>query len=397
MRVGVRHDRSCAQGGTVLQLDAGAGLDGSHRRSGDQSRARRACGCGDGRRHVAHATDDVAPASERPELVQGPDPSRSRIPRTGEGPDDPAAVQGGPQPLVADVTLHEVGDRHALDHRPGLAVFAEQVEHLVQTGCLTHPRVALTLAQRPAQTREHIPVGAPAVDVARRQPRHLGSGAVLVVVVGQTAAVGEWAPGRGLGRDGAVAVAGEVELGDDQGMQQADQIGARADHEALVAERALEGAGAAEALAALEHEDRPARACEIGSGGQAVVAGPHDDGVPGSARRGAEADRVAGQTGLDRLGGCSHGGSCRHGAVRADCKSGRSLRLRGCVGWTFGLLRRRIRRICPAHESVLRFGAHPFACGVLGSATRTAPWTLRPPPGGLVGGHPSQPRRKVGL
>jgi hypothetical protein len=44
-------------------------------------------------------------------------------------------------------------------------------------------------------------------------------------------------------------VAPELELVDHQPVEQADDVGARADHVALVGERSLEGAGAAEAAA----------------------------------------------------------------------------------------------------------------------------------------------------
>ena len=76
------------------------------------------------------------------------------------------------------------------------------------------------------------------------------------------------------------AAPAQVELGDHELVEQADDVRARAHDEALVGERALERAGAAQALAALEHEHRAAGAREVGRRGQAVVAAADDDRVP---------------------------------------------------------------------------------------------------------------------
>ena len=72
----------------------------------------------------------------------------------------------------------------------------------------------------------------------------------------------------------------ELELGDHDRVEQADDVGAGADHVALVGERALEGAGAAELVAALEHEHRLAGLGEVGGGGEPVVPAADDDRVP---------------------------------------------------------------------------------------------------------------------
>ena len=66
----------------------------------------------------------------------------------------------------------------------------------------------------------------------------------------------------------------------DQLVEQADDVGAGADHVLLVGERALERAGPAQPLAPLEHEDRLAGAREVGSGGEAVVPPADDHDVP---------------------------------------------------------------------------------------------------------------------
>jgi len=65
-------------------------------------------------------------------------------------------------------------------------------------------------------------------------------------------------------------------------MEEADEVRARAHHEAGVGEGTLNRARATELLAALENEDRATGACEIRGGGETVVAAADDDGIPRS-------------------------------------------------------------------------------------------------------------------
>ena len=76
---------------------------------------------------------------------------------------------------------------------------------------------------------------------------------------------------------------GQPELPDHQGMQEADQVGARADQVPGVGEGLLEGARPTEPLALLEHEHRAAGPGQVGGRGQAVVAAADDHGVPATA------------------------------------------------------------------------------------------------------------------
>ncbi len=84
--------------------------------------------------------------------------------------------------------------------------------------------------------------------------------------------------------------AAQVELAHHQLVEQADDVGAGADHEALVGEGALQRAGAAEPLAALEHEHAAPGPGQVGGGGEAVVAAADDDRVP--LARGELAERL---------------------------------------------------------------------------------------------------------
>ena len=79
----------------------------------------------------------------------------------------------------------------------------------------------------------------------------------------------------------AVSVATQVELVDDAMVEEANEVRARADHERRVVERVLERARPADAVARFEHQHGAPRACQIGGGGESVVAGTDDNCVPG--------------------------------------------------------------------------------------------------------------------
>ena len=89
----------------------------------------------------------------------------------------------------------------------------------------------------------------------------------------------------------AQAAGVQREVLDHRLVEQPEDVGARADHVALlVCERPLQGRRAAEALAALEHEHRLPGAGEVGRGGQPVVAAADDHRVP--VARGEGGDRL---------------------------------------------------------------------------------------------------------
>ena len=142
-----------------------------------------------------------------------------------------------------------------------------------------------------------------------RNPLDVGVGEALVAQVlgrpgavdeaGVGGAVGERTPEVGVGGRDPVAVAAEVELVDHDLVEQADDVGARADDEALVGERALERRRAAELLAPLEDEHPLAGLRQIGGGREPVVAAADDDRVP--LARGELGDRL-GQADARRAG-----------------------------------------------------------------------------------------------
>ena len=79
-----------------------------------------------------------------------------------------------------------------------------------------------------------------------------------------------------------VAVPGQLQLLDHQGMEEADEVGTRADVPGGIGEGLLQGARTAQPVLRFEHEHPTAGASEVGAGGQPVVAAPDDDHLPGS-------------------------------------------------------------------------------------------------------------------
>ena len=82
---------------------------------------------------------------------------------------------------------------------------------------------------------------------------------------------------RAVERQDFEAVSRQIEVADDLRPQQRHDV--RADRELEAGKDFFGDGGAAEHVAPLEHEDLPARAREVGGGGQPVVASADDDGV----------------------------------------------------------------------------------------------------------------------
>ena len=258
----------------------------------------------------------------------GVDAGGARVARAGTGADDALAVQGGAQPFVADVVLDDVGDRGVEQRVDRLSVVAEPRLDLVARRSVAEPCVAfgLPIAQRPTDAREQIGIGEVAVHVGGRQRRHRRSRALAVVPQRDRRAVFERAPEVRVGALHAVAVAGEIELVDDERMEQADEVGARADQPVGVGERLLEGARPPDLLTSLEHEDAMARTRQVGGGGEAVVPAADHDRVPGGPGRPPRRSPVRrGRRGRHRRGRHPRGGhrsGGRRGPPGSTCRSG---------------------------------------------------------------------------
>ncbi len=141
-------------------------------------------------------------------------------------------------------------------------------------------RVAVA-ERRPGPADQRV-VGVEALDVGLGEAvvAQVGGGALAVRVVGVGGAVGEAAPQVRIAGRHLVAVAAQIELGDHELVEQPDDVGAGGDEEAVVLERPLDRAGAAELLAPLQHEHRLAGPGQIGGRGEPVVPAADDDRVP---------------------------------------------------------------------------------------------------------------------
>jgi hypothetical protein len=91
----------------------------------------------------------------------------------------------------------------------------------------------------------------------------------------------------------------QAQLFDHQGMEKSGKVCAR--RHAHTGEGFLDGAGAADTLPALEHQDSLAGACQVGSAGQAIVAGTDHNDVPLPWRQLGDRSREAN---LAEYGGC---------------------------------------------------------------------------------------------
>jgi hypothetical protein len=213
---------------------------------------------------------------------------------------------GGPRRAHAEEGADDARDRHRRDQRLALEPLREEVDrrhrhHLDVADQPLLPLAAQVLGEaREAGELERIRgdrIGSRAVDHRLDQPPELGHplaellvdlgvalrelgdrplGALRVGVAQQVAAVGEGGEGL-LERQDLVAVPGQLEVADDPGAQQRDDVGAAGELEPLV--DLLGGGRAADLVTALEHQDLAAGARQVGRADQAVVPGADDHGV----------------------------------------------------------------------------------------------------------------------
>ena len=204
------------------------------------------------------------------------------IARPGPGADHAAAEERVVKAAIVEVVLHHLRDRCLEDEVDHLAAAAEHRLDLGAGRRLALPGVALALAEQLADVVVELLVPPVAVDVALRDSERLevGLGPAVIDELAQRAAVGERDPEVRVGDPPAQPAALQVEVVDHLLIEQAEHVGAGADHEPLVGERPLERAGAAEPLAALEDEHRAPGPGQVGGGGEPVVAAADDDGVP---------------------------------------------------------------------------------------------------------------------
>ena len=202
-----------------------------------------------------------------------------------------AAVPGSRGPAIVPITPwpHERGLEARVLHVAGEHVGHRVLEQeLASSPASAHELVARRrrpdqrIAQRDPEALEELLVGDDALDVARGEAlaAQVLGGPRRVEELRHRAPVGQRAPEVRVGERHAVAVAREVQLGDDGAVEQPDEVRARAHDRAGVAERPLERARAAELRPPLEDDDRAPGAGQVGGGGEPVVAAADDDGIP---------------------------------------------------------------------------------------------------------------------
>ena len=153
---------------------------------------------------------------------------------------------------------------------------------LLTGGCGADPEVIIAGgAEGVSEPAFDVGEGEPAFEVGWGEAADLGFAAGVVVPELDTRAIVEGDEEAGVGGDPAEATGDEAEFVDDEGVEQAEEVGAGGD---LVAGPGLvDGAGAADAVAGFEDEDLLACAGEVGSAGEAVMTCADDDDIPGLA------------------------------------------------------------------------------------------------------------------
>src|SRR4051794_11503758 len=286
LRVGVAQHGARVDAGAVLEHDAHLRLDGRHRHAAGEDGARLLRGVGEGEADHPHPALDVAPhgapALEVALVVHELDRCRAGVLGPAVGGDDALAEERVLQALVAHVVVEHLRDRGAEDDVEHRLLAAQQLLDLRARRRLAHPRVARAGAQLAADLVEQVLIGPVTLDVLgdHAEVAKVALGARVVQPLPEGGAVLERDPQVGIRDEALKAACAQAELGDDQLVEEADHVGARAHDEAPVRERALERARAAQALAALEHEHGAAGARQVGRGGQPVVAATDHDGVP---------------------------------------------------------------------------------------------------------------------
>ena len=283
-RVGVGDDRPGVDAGTVLERHRFTRNDlADPGVSHNDGAGFLGCPC-QRERDVAHAALDVAPrtpaALDRPHRVHRVDRRGAGVARTGPGADQALAVQRGAQSLVTHVTFDDRCDRlleHDLDQ---LRIVAEQLLEGRPVGGVSDPRVVRLRTQSASNATEKLLVSRVTVGVSRAHRRDDLVVARGVVPQGQGRPVVERTPQVRIDDVHAIPVTAQVELVDHTMVEEAHEVRARAHHESRILEGMLERARATDAITRLEHEHRASGAREVGGGGETVVTGSDDDGIP---------------------------------------------------------------------------------------------------------------------
>jgi hypothetical protein len=167
-------------------------------------------------------------------------------------------VQGGAEPIVADVAFDHVGDRRLEEHFEGFPVSGEQLGQRGPIGRVPDPDVTVAAAKGPPNAAEELDVGAVPLDVSGSEGPDGGRASIRILPQGDRAPVFKRTPQVGVDHRHLVSAPAQVELVHDQRVEQPHQIGARADAPGRLREWLLNGACATELIPTFEHQHGPA-------------------------------------------------------------------------------------------------------------------------------------------
>ena len=188
---------------------------------------------------------------------------------------------GDLQAFVAEIVLDELGHGPVEEHGAGFLIVAEPQLRSARVWAHRRSRDRLRPAGRKsiAEPANDVAHGVPALHIVGGERADFGFAAFVVIPELNAGAIEEGNEEAVDGGGPLKAATGQVEFFDDERVQQSGKIGAG--RHAHAGEGLFDGAGAADAGAALDDQHALAGACEIGCAGQAVVAGADDDHVPG--------------------------------------------------------------------------------------------------------------------
>ena len=209
-----------------------------------------------------------------------PDGCGAGIEGAGVGADNTLPEIGDLQPFVPKIMLDILRHRPIKKYGKRLVVGAEPRFDLGGCWSFANPQIAgAGGTKRIAQPADHIAHRAPTGHIAWSHPAHLGFATIVIVPKLDAGAIKKWHE-ETVERGGPVeASSRQVQLVHDQRMQKSGEISAR--RHAHAWKRLLYGAGPTYACTAFDHQDALTRTRKVGRASQPIMAGAHNNRVPG--------------------------------------------------------------------------------------------------------------------
>src|SRR5579884_1534834 len=207
----------------------------------------------------------------------------ARIERAGVRADDALSEIRNLQPFVGEIAFDELGHRPIEQQAARFFIIAEASFQFFARGRLADPHVVFVgRPQGIARAANYVRHGAPAGYVLGRHSRNFGFALRVVIVELNAGAVFERNKETVAGGRPAKPAPDQIELFNNERMEQPGEIRTRRYPNA--GPGFFDGAGAADAAAALQDENALSGASEIGRTRQPVMSGAHNQSVPALAR-----------------------------------------------------------------------------------------------------------------